>query len=458
MRRRLIVALVGLVAGALLLVGAGGLLVARVAADRAAVSQLRRQAGVLAGAASQIERPRVLPLVRRLLRLDDARFVVLLPGGAVRVRLPVGFTVSDLDPQALLAGRVVTGSAAGDVFVVQPITLSPRLASVIPGARLAVLLTRGVGGLFSSWAYLLLVGGGVLVVAAGVASWLSRRITRPILDVRDATVRVARGELSARVAVRPGEVKELATLAESVNRMAESLEGSRERERQLLLSVAHDLRTPLTSIGGYAEAIEEGVTDSPAEAARVIGLEARRLERLVGDLLDLAKLDAGRLSFSIVPVQAAEVAAEVLEALRPEAARRGIALSGPEGDGDRPAVVLADRDRLAQVLVNLVENAVSFARASVSLSISSPVPPAALPAPIVLAVVDDGPGIPAEDLRRVFEPFYRGNGRGSNVRRGSGLGLSIVSELVDAMGGTVRAESPLSADGGTRMVVELPPP
>lgn len=457
MRRRLTAALVGLVAGALVLVGAGGLLVARLSAEHAAVSQLRQQAGVLAGAAVQIERPRVLPLVRRLLRLDDARLVLVGPDGALRTRLPAGFVAADLEPRALLAGDVVTGSAAGDVYVVQPIALSRRLASLLSGARVAVLLTRSVGGLFSSWAYLLLVGGGVLVVAAGMASWLSRRITRPILAVRDATARVADGELSARVAVRPGEVKELASLGESVNRMAESLEGSRERERQLLLSVAHDLRTPLTSIGGYAEAIEEGVADSPSEAARVIGLEARRLERLVGDLLDLAKLDARRLSLTLAAVPADEVAGEVLEALGPEAARRGISLAGPSGEGGR-AVVLADRDRLAQVLANLLENAVSFARTSVALSLSETEPGPSRPASVALAVVDDGPGIPAGDLPRVFERFYRGNGRGSAARRGSGLGLSIVAELVDAMGGTVRAESPVSGEGGTRMVVELRSP
>jgi signal transduction histidine kinase len=458
-RRRLTITLVGLVAGALVLVGAGGLVVARLEAEHTAVDQLRQQASVLASRTSQIERPRVLLLVRRLLRLDDARVVVVTPAGFVRTPLPHGFVPSDLDPAALLAGEVVTGSAGGDEFVAQPLALSSPLASLLPGGRLAVLLTRGIGGILSSWAYLLLVGGGTLVVAAAMASWLSRRITRPIRLVRDATARVASGELSARVPVRPGEVEELATLAESVNVMAESLEEARARERQLLLSVAHDLRTPLTSIGGYAEAIEEGVADSPSEAAHVIRLESRRLERLVGDLLDLAKLDARRLSLELAAVPADELVAEVVAAMRPEAERRGISLSlfqPPRSQGVEPGgpLVLADRDRLAQVLGNLLENAVSFARTSVQCSVSGPV--AASSSAVTFAVEDDGPGIAEADLVRVFERFYQANGRGALARRGSGLGLSIVSELVSAMGGRVWAESPTGPGGGTRMVAELP--
>ncbi len=470
MRRRLTVALVGLVAGSLVLVGAGALLISRLSAEHNAISQLRQQASVLAASAPQVRQARVLLVVRKLLRLDDARFVVLGAGGVVETPLPPAISSADIDPAALMAGQVVTGSSAGLVFVVQPVELNPAIG-LPQAAHVVVLLTRRVGGLLSSWAYLLLVGGITLLVAAAVASWLSERITRPLLSVRDATAKVASGELSARVPIRAREVPELATLAESVNVMAASIEGARERERQLLLSVSHDLRTPLTSICGYAEAIEEGVADPPQHAARVISGEARRLERLVGDLLDLAKLDARRLSLHIEAVPAAVLAVEVVEALGPEASRRGVALVGPAlpgapaapgrpalpGAGDDP-IAAADRDRLAQVLTNLVENAISFARSSVRVSVvSGSVPPGSLGSlpPVVLVVEDDGPGIAPADLPKVFDRFYQANGRGGQVRRGSGLGLAIVAELVAAMGGAVWAESPLSSDGGTRMVGRL---
>jgi two-component system sensor histidine kinase BaeS len=328
---------------------------------------------------------------------------------------------------------------------------------------LAVLLTRDVGGLGPSWGYFIIAGGAALAVAALVAWQMSRRMARPLVEAMEATGRIASGELASRVPVRPNDYPEFASLAGSINDMAQSLEDGRDRERNLLLAVSHDLRTPLTSIRGFAEAIKDGAIADSGQAADVILAESRRLERLVGDLLDLTKLEARQASISLRPTDAVEVVSTTAEGFRPAALRNGlqIALWLPGHDGadglapapaDSPQLppVTADPDRLAQLLANLLENAITFARSTVTVAVrDSPGSDAC-----VITVDDDGPGIAPGDLDRVFERFYRGD-RGPNRPIGSGLGLTIVAELAAAMGGTVRAESPLTAAGGSRFVVML---
>ena len=251
--------------------------------------------------------------------------------------------------------------------------------------------------------------------------------------------------------------------------MAQSLEDGRARERHLLLAVSHDLRTPLTSIRGFAEAIQDGAIEDDGQAADVIIAESRRLERLVGDLLDLTKLEAHQMSISLRPTDAAEVVATTAEGFRPAAAKSGVTIvvqvPGVEEPAGTPAgaaaprspgfpspgfPVAADPDRLAQLLANLFENALTFAHTSVTVTMTHDLVAGAC----VITVVDDGPGIAPGDLTRVFERFYRAD-RGPNRKFGSGLGLAIVAELATAMGGTVRAESPVTFDGGSRFVVTL---
>ena len=180
--------------------------------------------------------------------------------------------------------------------------------------------------------------------------------------------------------------------------MAQSLEDSRARERHLLLAVSHDLRTPLTSIRGFAEAIKDGAIDDSERAADVIIAESRRLERLVGDLLDLTKLEAHQMSIAMRPTDAAEVVTTTAEGFRPAAAKSGLAIAVhvPGHDGVPAAVsplpVAADPDRLAQLLANLIENAMTFARTTVTVAVGRR--PGA--GSSVITVDDDGPGIAPE--------------------------------------------------------------
>ncbi len=181
----------------------------------------------------------------------------------------------------------------------------------------------------------------------------------------------------------------------------------------------------------------------------MISTEARRLERLVQDLLDLARLEADRFSLDLQTVDAARVVAEVAEGFRPRAAELGLELVATDSPGG-PLWVDADADRLGQVVANLIENASSFAdhRIGVGADRVGGVP--------TVWVVDDGPGIPADQSSRVFQRHFVSD-RVQGRRTGSGLGLAIVAELAAAMGAGVRAESPVDHGRGTRMVVWFPP-
>jgi two-component system sensor histidine kinase BaeS len=209
------------------------------------------------------------------------------------------------------------------------------------------------------------------------------------------------------------------------------------------MSVSHDLRTPLTSIRGFAEAIADGAATDTRRAAEVITAESRRLERLVGDLLELAKLETRHFALDVQPVDLAEVIATAAEGFRPAATDLGIELSVEVPDRFDAR---ADADRLSQVVANLVENAMKYAASyiEVVMQVNGPA--------VTILVGDDGPGIPVDEIPRVFQPLYQST-RAVGRQVGTGLGLAIVHELVIAMGGTVRAESgPL---GGTRVIVSL---
>jgi signal transduction histidine kinase len=454
-RRRLTLAVVGSVALSLVIAGAGSLLLTRASTQNQAAAQLVSEADALTSDSSGVQSLAVLRAVRRVLELEDALVVRVNVAGRVLTPLPGGLEAAEIEPEQLLAGQTVSGRQGNLVFAAAPIPLtSVERARLKLAGTLAVVLTRQVGDLGPSWTYFLLAGGAALLVAWLVAWQMSRRIARPLVEAVAATERIAGGDLHSRVPERPGDYGELSTLARSINTMAQNLQDSRARERDLLLSVSHDLRTPLTSIRGFAEAITDGAAEDTAQAAGVITAEARRLERLVGDLLELTKLEASQLSITMRPTDVAEVAATTTEGFRPLAERAGIRLAVqlPSGaDGAGRAVAGADPDRLAQLLANLIENAISFARTTVAVSVWAPAP---ADRHVSVTVDDDGPGIPADELSRVFQRFYRTD-RGPRRQIGSGLGLAIVAELASAMGGTVRAQSPTGAEGGTRFVVSL---
>jgi signal transduction histidine kinase len=437
MTRRLTLTMVAVVTGALLVATVGTLFVTRVEARIQARRDLGAQAQRLARRIETVQRVG-LATVQVALRLEDG--AVLCFGQTCRVprAVPQGLTEADLQLPRLEAGHLVTGTRGRLAFAAAPAPRGENLMVVVLTRRLQP--TRGVLG---PWFFVMVAL--TLLAAAGVAANLGRRLTRPLREAEAATGRIATGDLAARVPEHEADGAELVGLARSINAMAEGLERSRGLERQFLLSVSHDLRTPLTSIRGFAEALSEGRAPDPAHAASIIGAEARRLERLVGDLLELAKLDARRFSLDVRATDVREVVTDTAEGFRPAAEAAGVALTVAPAGG---LTASADPDRLAQVVANLIENALKYAAASISVGA------AAAGDAVTLWVDDDGPGIAEPDLAQVFEPFWTGT-RAPARAVGTGLGLAIVAELVTAMGGTVRAEA--GAARGTRMVVGLRP-
>jgi two-component system sensor histidine kinase BaeS len=259
---------------------------------------------------------------------------------------------------------------------------------------------------------------------------------------------MAQGDLTAKVPVGAHDYPELVELSAAINSMGESLGRARHLEREFFLSVSHELRTPLTSIRGYADAIADGATDDVTAAVAIISAEARRLERLVQDLLDLARLDTKQFSMHVEPIDCVALVRPIVEGFRPQADRLGVALA-PSFPPDGDLIVEGDADRLGQIVANLVENAFKYATTLVEVGITR------VDRWILVWVADDGPGIAAGDLPHVFERHFTSD-RLPARQIGSGLGLAIVSELATAMGAVVNADSPVEDGRGTRMSLWLP--
>ncbi len=447
MRRRLTVAILVLVALTLVATSAGSYYFIRRAAVSTAQQELTGQGLAISQtftsgtAVTKVGRARELKVIREAGNFDGIEVARLTPTGILIGTLPSGLTATQLDPAALLGGSQVSGHLGATLVYTAVPTPLPGATTYTP----VLVISRSVPNPANGIRYFVLVGAAGLLVAALVAAALARRFSRPLVAAVATTERIASGDLDATVKVQPREVPEFAQLAASINAMGANLVRARNQERQFLLSVSHELRTPLTSIRGYADAIVDGATDDPAGSAVVIGAEARRLERLVQDLLDLARLDADRFSLDLQAVDCADAVRQVVDGFRPHAAALGLELAVLEPT-DSPLWVRADSDRLVQILANLVENASSFARHRIVVG-------AAMVGGLPTAwVVDDGPGIPKDQLARVFERHFVSD-RVSGRHQGSGLGLAIVSELATAMGASVRADSPVADGHGTRMVV-----
>ena len=451
MTRRLTLVILGTVAATLLFAGFGTLALARLGARDQTTRDLRAQATDIASTIKNLDdkgQVGILNQLRKSLNLQGVSVVRFGSGGRTIDSLPDGVTTDDLDLAKLRNGEVLTGGGGSLVFAAAPAPLALPRRQASQDALAVVVVTRKVDPLLRpAVGWFLIACIGTLAIGALVAWRFGRRLTRPIRQAEEATRRITAGDLSARVPVPAHPTDdEVTSLLTSINTMAEVLERSKGVERQFLLSVSHDLRTPLTSIRGYAEAIADGALPDAAEGGTVILSEARRLERLVGDLLDLAKLESRSFSLTDEPVDLVTVAEGTADGFRPEATDAGVTLV--VRGGEAPAVVRGDPDRLAQVAANLVQNALKFARTRIEMTVQTANGWARL------SVSDDGPGIAAEDLPHVFERLYASRHQPQHKEVGSGLGLAIVRELVTAMGGTVQATA--AEEGGACLSVVLP--
>jgi signal transduction histidine kinase len=298
--------------------------------------------------------------------------------------------------------------------------------------------------------WLTLLGRGARALAAGIALagvlfwWLSRRLTDPVLSLTRATEHVAAGRYDVEIPEMHGS-DEISLLAERFRGMVEKLSEAERLKRSFLMSVTHELRTPLTAIRGHVEALREGIVTDPDQVStslEVIAAETDRLERLVGDVLDLAKLQAHRFTVRHEEVDMGRVLDQAYGAFAEEARRREIDYR-VSAEGEAP-VIVSDGDRVLQVISNLLSNAFRWTpdRGHIGLELE------ALNGVVSVDVVDSGPGVPPEHKERIFQAFI------SHDVDGTGLGLPIARELAYALGGRIELES--SPGSGSRFRLVLP--
>jgi signal transduction histidine kinase len=334
---------------------------------------------------------------------------------------------------------LISISALGPLFV---------LVNVAFTARLMFFNTHDLGLL----AVLLLFA---LTPGIAVSTLLGGRIAGAVDSLSAGAAAMARGDLATRV--RADGVAELRGLAESFNSMAAQLEtAARERaeteraRRDLIAAVSHDLRTPLASLRALAEALDDGVVDDPEGIRRYLRLmtgETERLNMLIDDLFELARLESGALRLDRSPSPVQDLISEALERMSAQAGRKGLQLAG-EVVGDPPPVLI-DGQQVTRVLLNLVQNAIRHTPTDGSVTLRAELAEDG----VLVEVRDTGEGIGADDLPRVFDRFYRGDPARTR-EAGAGLGLAIARGIVEAHGGRIWVES--APRQGTRFAFTLP--
>ena len=297
---------------------------------------------------------------------------------------------------------------------------------------------------------LLLILSALAVVIWLFSAWLTRSLTRNLQPVITGTQEIAAGNLDYRVPASASSLSEVMALGHSFNRMAAEVQNARQAQRNFVANVGHDLKTPLTSIQGFSQALVDGTATSFQSQSRAVSIihdESQRLGKLVDELLDVARLDQDRLQLQKQRLQVDAVLTELVRRYLPKYQAAGVTLAWETGS--ETVNISADPDRLQRVFANLLDNALAYTPAGGAVTLSV----AQHPTQVEIRVIDTGPGIPAEDLDHIFERFYRVD-KSRSGRRSTGLGLAIVRELVQAHGGTVGVESEIGV--GSQFWVRLP--
>jgi signal transduction histidine kinase len=475
MRRRLFWSILGIATLALVLVGVFGAVVGQVALTRDTTRQMSQEASAVEDlVANQFYEETGA-------RITLQRLTAAVRSGELSQDSPLGTRVRSLlgTAQRITGGRqvdlgwidlqgnlhVFSDQATADAIRFDLSALASGVDSTVrrrvPGqgvvlavahpiasTRMVIVVFQKTSIIFGQGYFrvMVLVFALAVLLSAIAARLLSRRLSTRGATLAEAARRLADGDASARADV-PGS-DEVSEVAHAFNEMADRLEAAQVNEREFLLSVGHDLRTPLTTIGGYAEALEEGHLDDEAVSriGGVLSSETGRLRRLIEDLMLLGRLDTSEFTLRPEDVDVAAHLRGVAESFRARADAASLRFVVDVAD---TGTMRVDPDRLAQITGNLVENALRHTpeAGTVTVRVRNE------GANVVLEVADSGPGIDADDLPNVFDRFFVAH-RYRGVRpEGSGLGLSIVRRLAEAMGGTVAVTS---GDTGTAFRVELP--
>ncbi len=338
------------------------------------------------------------------------------------------------------------------LYVVVPLSSGERAGLTRAGPRY-IALARPVPEVRGAWRELAqpLAGAAALALIAAVlvGMLLSRSITGPIARMTQASEAMARGDYAQ--TIPGGGQDEVGRLAQAFNAMAREVKRAHQMERDLVANVSHDLKTPLTAIQGFAQALVDGTAQdrqAQARAAQIILEEAQRMRRLIQDLLDLARLESGQMPIAHEPVDLVALLADVGRTFGPRAEQSGITLSLRLPPTLPP--IPGDAVRLEQVFSNLLDNALRYTPAGGQIEVAaSPTSEGT----VEIIVSDTGCGIPPEELPRIFERFYRLD-KARAGSGGTGLGLAIVREIVSAHEGSIRAASQVGQ--GSRFTVTLP--
>lgn len=328
------------------------------------------------------------------------------------------------------------------MFVLRLEQLEKRGLFTVRSAR--TYLVEGFQNAWNRSAILSVVAGAG---AAGAVSYLSsRRITQPVKQMKCITQKFAAGDLTQRVP--ESDIPELNQLSHSFNSMAGSIGDVEQRRRELISDLTHELRTPLTVVRGYLEELADGRIEGTPELYLRLIRETRRLERLIHDLQELSKAEAGYLSIDPQPLELPPLLASLVERFADQ-----LMEEGPELQLDCPKdlpLVLADRDRLEQILVNLIGNAIRYTETGL-ITVKARKEERL----VWIAVTDTGVGIAEENLPFVFERFWRADRSRASHSGGTGIGLAIARRLVELQGGRIEVESKLGKGSTFRFCLPL---
>jgi signal transduction histidine kinase len=293
-----------------------------------------------------------------------------------------------------------------------------------------------------------LLWGGLLAVGVAMVftSFLSRRMSAPLRALTSAAKRVGQGDFSQRVNIRGKD--EVAELARTFNSMANDLTRAEELRRNLVADAAHELRTPLSNIRGYLEAVRDGLMQPDASTLHSVYEEVLLLSKLIEELQDLSLADAGELKLFCQPEDISELIQKAAGAVQPAIKAKGLSLTVDLAD--RLPLCHVDSHRIGQVLRNLLDNAVAHTPAGGAIAITA----GEQGSWVEVAVADTGEGIPPEDLPNIFERFYRVDKSRARATGGSGLGLTIAKRLVEAHGGKIGVQS--EPGKGSRFAFTIP--